>query len=1033
MTRNMASPNQSEPFSPNEIVTAPATSLAILIVGAHRSGASVVAGLFDRLGIAVSGDRLRAGKHGPDPFKDRSVALFHDRVLAALGSSWDDPLPLSSDWINSPTGQGFVAELVSLLERDFVHEPSFLVEDPRMCRLLPLWVEALARLGCRVAVVLPARHPIEVSGSLAAEAGITHAHALVLWMSHVLASERATRSVPRTVTLYEDLVDDWRSVIAKVERDLNGVWPKDATQVTDQIDDFLKTELRNRPGHDLAGSAGSLEEICADIWKALVLLKADPFDGQALALLDEANQRFETAVQVLGPLIQSERERIERTRKEREAANKTAREQQQSNAALAAECDARIAAMRFERDAAQERATAIETSTAWKATHLLRKGFATKPRLRLMGRRTIKLAWWASSGQLVSRIREQKVLQSTPFDWANWQQDKGEVSSSALLDEVARPIESDYSLAVPFGYLMAELSPAPRLAVICHIFHVDLTLEIQSYLRNIPFTADIFISTDTSAKRAIIERYFASWSNGAVEIRVTENRGRDIAPKLIGFRDVYDKYEFVLHLHSKQSEHDSVLGNWRGYLLENMLGSPEIVRSVFEAFTRQPQLGIVASQHFEPVRAWINWGGNFEQANDLLNRLGTHISLEDALDFPSGSMFWARSAALRPLLDLQLSFDDFPPEGSQIDGTLAHAIERLFFIASEHAGYAWVKIAQPNLFEATPCIVPVDSAADLDRFMNQHVVSLTGPVRPARRIQQPEWITAPAKGLVDRLQARALGLNERVDRSTRVVIGILTYNNADNQLQRIISSARTALEQAGLESAGQIYVLDNGASTEALTQADLSVTRLKSGGNVGFGAGHNRLMQEAFAGGADIYIAANPDGAFHPGAITAFVQMMQAQGHMALIEACQFPAEHPKEYNPYTFHTAWASGACLAIPRPIFEALGGFDDAFFMYCEDVDLSWRARAAGFPVQICPRAQFLHGVTNRPYNPDIFRMVFASAIVLARKWGDARFEAWATEQLQALAGEIPGIQPEPVPEGWRQVADFSRELHFARARW
>ena len=52
-------------------------------------------------------------------------------------------------------------------------------------------------------------------------------------------------------------------------------------------------------------------------------------------------------------------------------------------------------------------------------------------------------------------------------------------------------------------------------------------------------------------------------------------------------------------------------------------------------------------------------------------------------------MFWARGAALQPLLNLGLEFTDFPEEAGQRDGTLAQALERLTFLASEAAGFRW--------------------------------------------------------------------------------------------------------------------------------------------------------------------------------------------------------------------------------------------------------------------------------------------------------------------------------------------------------
>jgi GT2 family glycosyltransferase len=317
---------------------------------------------------------------------------------------------------------------------------------------------------------------------------------------------------------------------------------------------------------------------------------------------------------------------------------------------------------------------------------------------------------------------------------------------------------------------------------------------------------------------------------------------------------------------------------------------------------------------------------------------------------------------------------------------------------------------------------------------------LTAPVRAlVSRIRRtspapaPAGMSAPVQrfsrwlGPEERLRQRAsFGLDLAIP-ALDVAIGIVTYNSEPASLSRAIASAEAALSVAPLR--GRILLIDNGDPSAPRN----GTTRMPSQGNVGFGRGHNILMREAFAAGADLYVAMNPDGALHPAAIERVARVYAAQAGRAMIELIQFPAEHPKEYDPVTGETAWSSGACLAIPRTVFDATDGFDDAFFMYCEDVDLSWRVRAAGMKVMIAPHALFMHAVTNRTNNAAMRRAMLDSAVVLGRKWHAPDFVATVSAELAALGAPIPETMPEPVPKAWLSIPDFSRSFSFSPVRW
>ena len=362
-----------------------------------------------------------------------------------------------------------------------------------------------------------------------------------------------------------------------------------------------------------------------------------------------------------------------------------------------------ISALNSEVAARDGRIRALEGSFSLRLTRPLRRAFGRSSLLGIAGRRAAKLVWWTLTLQLPKRMSEWRLSKSVRVDGK---------------PHFAPPTD-DYCFAVPFDYPIEKPIVPPHVAVICHMYYPEMLEEFKRYFLNIPFSFDLFITTDSNEKKNEITTGLSGWNKGAVEIRLAPNRGRDIAPKLITCRDVYERYEFFLHIHTKKSPHEHRLEGWRSYLLDTLLGSREIVESIFEAFNSDPMLGIIAPQHYKPIRGTIGWGWNFDAAKKFATRLGFELSIDKKVDFPSGSMFWGRSAAIKPLMQSKLIIEDFPTEASQIDGTLGHIIERLFFFVCEQAGYRWLKIVCPALVKNAERILFCESKDFLATLIKQ--------------------------------------------------------------------------------------------------------------------------------------------------------------------------------------------------------------------------------------------------------------------------------------------------------------------------
>ncbi|HEY0915117.1 MAG TPA: hypothetical protein VGE22_09635, partial [Solimonas sp.] len=136
---------------------------ALLVLGMHRSGTSALTGLLGLHGVELGSNLSGAAADNQAGFwENHRVVDLHERLFAALGTSWDDPRELPADWLEIATRQGFVDDLVGLLREEFGAAALWGVKDPRLCRVLPLWRQALARMGVEPKLVFALRDPGEV-------------------------------------------------------------------------------------------------------------------------------------------------------------------------------------------------------------------------------------------------------------------------------------------------------------------------------------------------------------------------------------------------------------------------------------------------------------------------------------------------------------------------------------------------------------------------------------------------------------------------------------------------------------------------------------------------------------------------------------------------------------------------------------------------------------------------------------------------------------------------------------------------------
>jgi N-acetylglucosaminyl-diphospho-decaprenol L-rhamnosyltransferase len=278
-----------------------------------------------------------------------------------------------------------------------------------------------------------------------------------------------------------------------------------------------------------------------------------------------------------------------------------------------------------------------------------------------------------------------------------------------------------------------------------------------------------------------------------------------------------------------------------------------------------------------------------------------------------------------------------------------------------------------------------------------------------------------------------------------LTVVIVTYNSAP-----VIGDLLDSLPPALDGWPAEVVVVDNGSAdgTADLVAARGDCRVIRSA-NVGYAAGINRGVREAAP--ADAILVLNPDVRLAPGSVPPLAEALQQPGTGIVVPqlrsadgalepslrrtptllralglektgvaALSERIGNAAEYE-YPHLVDWAQGAVVLMSRACFDALGGWDESFFLYSEETDASLRARDLGFLTRYEPRSRAVHigGASGR--NNATHAMQIVNRVRLYRR-RNGTAAAWCYFWL-SIASELTWVA-RGHPQSWFAIRALLR---------
>ncbi len=245
----------------------------IFVIGMHRSGTSAMAGALHQLGITIGKDIMAPNEYNEKGyFENNKVYRLNDEIFEFLGVNWHTTYLLEENWYERQDLGHFKERIVQILDEEFANEDLFLIKDPRISILAPIWIEVFDGLGIEMKWIMMLRHPFEIGESLKRRESFTAFKTSLIWRDHVLRTLLHFKHLDGKLIEFDQLIDDpdstLREIIAQFDLDAP------ASSKFNAAFDFVDRRLRHiRLTDSKLDSFPKISEIWTDIGKGLLKSK----------------------------------------------------------------------------------------------------------------------------------------------------------------------------------------------------------------------------------------------------------------------------------------------------------------------------------------------------------------------------------------------------------------------------------------------------------------------------------------------------------------------------------------------------------------------------------------------------------------------------------------------------------------------------------------------------------------------------------------------------------------------------------------